>query len=96
MCFQTRSNITAAEVKTDINGVRKIKSRKYLPFKVGDIVMKRKPKLDKTKPAPKSWTGPYKITAIHSNGVVTLDDGKITKKSRVNMLKPYREQTTAW
>uniref|UniRef100_A0A0A9W4W3 RNA-directed DNA polymerase n=1 Tax=Lygus hesperus TaxID=30085 RepID=A0A0A9W4W3_LYGHE len=73
---------------------RKNKTRESPQLVVGDFVFLHTPKLGKgkTKKFSTFWSGPYKITEVHSPQNVTIKMGRLLSRVHTSRLKPYHRR----
>jgi len=75
------------QAQTDRNTQRENASRVDFDYAVGGEVMIRK---DGTlRKAETKYTGPYKITTVHTNGTIRIQKGSLSERLNIRRVKPY-------
>ena len=80
----------------DTRLLRENASRISHDYRVADRVLKKTvlSLSDKMKP---SFTGPYEITQVHTNGTVTIRlADNVTERINIRRIKPYRSSSLSW
>jgi len=59
-------------------------------YQIGESVLLEKPGLVQKLSAPR--TGPYKITAVYTNGTVRIQRGVVNERVNIRRLTPFKER----
>ena len=72
------------------NTDRENAQRSDFDYALGGLVLVRKDGI--LRKAETKWTGPYTITAVHTNGTIRIQRGALSERLNVRGCKPYFEQ----
>jgi hypothetical protein len=75
------------QVQTDRNTARENAQRANFDYKVGGQVLVRKDGI--LRKAESKYTGPYKITTVHTNGTIRIQRGAQSERLNIRRVKPY-------
>ena len=75
------------QVQIDRNTARENAQRADYDYKVGGQVLVRKDGI--LRKAESKYTGPYKITTVHTNGTIRIQRGAQSERLNIRRVKPY-------
>ena len=78
------------QAQTDRNTQRENASRVDYDYAVGGEVLIQKDGILRKSEA--KYTGPYKITTVHTNGTIRIQKGALSERLNIRRVKPYFRQ----
>ena len=77
------------QAQTRRNTARENAKRTDFDYQVGGRVLVRQDGI--LRKAEVLWTGPYNITAVHTNGTIRIQRGALSERLNIRRVKPYFE-----
>ena len=78
------------QAQTKRNTDRKNAQRSDYDYAIGEQVLVRKYGI--LRKSETKWTGPYYITAVHTNGTIRIQRGALSERLNIRRVKPWNGQ----